>query len=121
VFSEEEFMDAKILHHRGVSFSEIARQLGRDWRTVKRYVTADEQPRYRRPPAPSMLDPFKPIIDAWLAKSPPPQARRIHQDLVRDYGFAGSYQTVRRYVQQVRPAPPRQPEERFETAPGFQA
>lgn len=118
---EEEFMDAKSLHRQGVSYSEIGRRLGRDWRTVKRYVEADEQPRYRRPPAASMLDPFKPLIDRWLAQTPPPQVKRIHQDLVRDYGFEGSYQTVRRYVEKVRPRPPAEPEERFETAPGFQA
>ncbi len=121
MLSEEEFMDARSLHRQGMSYSEIARRLGRDWRTVKRYVEADCQPRYRRPPAPSVLDPFKPLVDAWLAKTPPPQAKRIHQDLVRDYGFSGSYQTVRRYVEAARPKPPAEPEERFETAPGHQA
>jgi transposase len=121
VLSEEEFMDAKSLYRQGMPLSEIARRLGRDWRTVKRYVEADEQPRYHRPAAASMLDPLKPTIDAWLEKTPPPQAKRIHQDLVRDYGFTGSYQTVRRYVEQVRPGPPRELEERFETAPGHQA
>jgi len=121
VLSKEEFMDAKSLHRQGVPLSEIARRLGRDWRTVKRYVEADEQPCYRRAPAGSMLDPFKGVVDEWLARTPPPQAKRIHQDLVRDYGFTGSYQTVRRYVEEVRPRPPRAPEERFETAPGHQA
>jgi len=121
VFSEEEFMDAKTLHRQGVSYSEIARRLGRDWRTVKRYVEADAQPCYRRGPSASMLDPFKPLIDAWLAKEPALLATRIHQDLQRDYGFAGDYQTVRRYVEQVRPRLPREPEERFEIAPGWQA
>lgn len=121
MLSEEEFMDAKSLHRQGVPFNEIARRLGRDWRTVKRYVEADEQPRYRREPAASMLDPFKKVIDEWLARTPPPQAKRIHQDLVRDYGFSGSYQTVRRYVEAARPRPPRACEERFETAPGEQA
>jgi transposase len=121
VLSEEEFMDAKSLHRQGVSYSEIGRLLGRDPRTVKRYVEADEQPRYHRAAAASMLDPFKPIIDGWLCRTPPSQAKRIHQDLVRDYGFAGSYQTVRRYVELTLPRSPREPEERFETAPGAQA
>lgn len=48
-------------------------------------------------------------------------ATRVHQDLVRDYGFGGSYQTVRRYVERSRPRPLPEPERRFETAPGHQA
>ncbi len=49
------------------------------------------------------------------------QAARIHQDLVRDYGFTGSYPTVRRYVDRARPKTPEPVSERFETAPGHQA
>jgi transposase len=58
---------------------------------------------------PSKLDPFKPKIDQWLAEEAGLEATRIHQDLVRDYGFEGSYPTVDRASQ------------RFETAPGYQA
>jgi transposase len=70
---------------------------------------------------PSKLDPLKPLIDQWLASEPRLQATRVHQDLVRDYGFDGSYNTVRRYVERSRPKPAMRSEERFETAPGFQA
>ena len=48
-------------------------------------------------------------------------ATRVHQDLVRDYGFEGSYNTVRRYVERSRPKPSTRSEVRFETRPGFQA
>jgi transposase len=48
-------------------------------------------------------------------------ATRIHQDLVRDYGFTGSYNTVRRYTERTRPRREPRIEERFETAPGHQA
>jgi transposase len=63
----------------------------------------------------------KPLIDQWLASQPRLQATRIHQDLVRDYGFEGGYGTVRRYVERARPRPERPVTERFETAPGHQA
>jgi transposase len=88
---------------------------------VKRYLEHGAQPAYRRRRSPSKLDEFKPVIDQWLAGEPRLLATRIHQDLVRDYGFQGSYDTVRRYVERTRP--PRAPlvEERFETAPGHQA
>jgi transposase len=121
MISEEEFMDVRALHRQGLSFAEIGRLLGRDWRTVRRYLVEGAQPAYRRRRLPSKLDPYKPVIDQWLAKTPPLEATRIHQDLVRDYGFAGGYQTVRRYVERARPRREAGPEERFETAPGQQA
>jgi transposase len=70
---------------------------------------------------PSKLDRLKPLIDQWLAAEPRLQATRIHQDLVRDYGFEGGYGTVRRYVERARPREERRASERFETAPGHQA
>jgi transposase len=79
------------------------------------------QPVYSRKRMPSKLDALKPVIDQWLAAQPGLLATRVHQDLVRDYGFEGSYNTVRRYVERSRPKPPARSEARFETRPGFQA
>jgi hypothetical protein len=39
------------------------------------------------------------LIDLWLAAQPRLVATRVHQDLVRDYGFRRAYDTVRRYVE----------------------
>jgi len=114
-------MDIRALSRQGYTYAEIGRLVGRDWRTVKRYLESGAQPVYRRKRMPSKLDPLKPLIDQWLAAEPRLLATRVHQDLVRDYGFGGSYNTVRRYVERARPRPPRRAEERFETAPGFQA
>jgi transposase len=88
---------------------------------VKRYLEGSAQPAYRRRRIPSILDPYKPLVDQWLAREPRLEATRIHQDLVRDYGFDGCYQVVRRYVLRSRPRPVPLLEERFETAPGHQA
>jgi transposase len=121
LINEEEFMDIRALHRQGFTYAEIGRIVGRDWRTVKRYLTEGAQPRYQRKRVASKLDPFKPTIDQWLAKEPRLKATRIHQDLVRDYGFTGSYPIVQRYVDRARPRKPEPPSERFETAPGHQA
>jgi len=126
LITEEDLMDIRALHRQGLTYAEIGRLVGRDWRTIKRYLTEGAQPVYRRQRAPSKLDPLKPVIDQWLAKCPRLLATRIHQDLVRDYGFEGSYQTTRRYVERSRPIGESSgeqgaAEQRFETAPGHQA
>ena len=43
VISEEELMDARALARQGYTYAEIGRLLGRDWRTVKRYLETGEQ------------------------------------------------------------------------------
>lgn len=121
LISEEELMDIRALARQRLTYAEIGRLLGRDWRTVKRYLEHGAQPAYRRRRTPSKLDAFKPVIDQWLAGEPRLLATRIHQDLTRDYGFQGSYDTVRRYVERARPRQTPRIEERFETAPGHQA
>jgi transposase len=121
VIGEEEFMDIRALHRQGIGYAEIARLVGRDWRTVKRYLESGAQPVYRRKRTASKLDELKPLVDQWLAREPRLKATRVHQDLVRDHGFEGSYQTVRRYVGRARPRAEPQAERRFETAPGHQA
>jgi hypothetical protein len=98
LISEEELMDIRALARQGYTYAEIGRLVGRDWRTVKRYLESGAQPVYRRKRMSSKLDPLKPLIDQWLAAEPRLLATRVHQDLVRDYGFEGSYNTVRRYV-----------------------
>lgn len=123
MIDEEEFMDIRALHRQGYTYAQIGRMVGRDWRTVKRYLTEGAQPVYRRQKdLPSKLDPFKDLVDGWLEKEPSLRATRIHQDLVRDYGFTGGYQIVQRYVRDRKAVRhPRTTEERFETAPGQQA
>ncbi len=59
MIDEEESMDINALHRQGFTCTEIARMLGRDWRTVKRYLAEGEKPTYRRKGSPSKLDPFK--------------------------------------------------------------
>ena len=120
------------LHLSGHSNREIARLLSIDRATVGKYVqelqnqpnaptgkTAqekDESP-HRSGPA-SECQPFREVILAKLQAGL--SAKRIHQDLVADHGFAGSYYSVRRFVARLE-AKTQLPFRRIETLPGEEA
>ena len=113
---------------QGMSKAGVARKLGISERTVYRWIEAgqldreldDGDVRYGpRRPRTSILDPYKGIIDARLAEYPELSAVRLFQE-VRAAGYPGGYGQVKRYVRQVRPRPPEEPVQRFETPPGHQ-
>jgi transposase len=95
------------LRAAGVTWREIADEVGLDWRTVKRYLSADAPA--GPPAAPSRkgtvarkVDAVAPVIDAWLAADPRLKASVIHQRLVAEHGFTGHYQRVKLYVAEAR-------------------
>ena len=65
----------------------------------------------------SLCERWKPVIVAGLDQGL--SAKRIHQDLVRDHGFAGSYQSVKRFVHKLEQTAP-VPFRRMDFAPGEQ-
>ena len=98
--------DIRKLARSGCSVAEISRETGVSEPTVRKYVNKrDFSPRVpAKKQAPSILDAYKPVIDAWLEddrKNWHKQrhtAKRIHERLVEEQGFEGSYSTVQRYV-----------------------
>jgi len=97
----------------GWSIRKIARRLGYSRQAVRKALAAPaEEPRYRlSAPRPSpVMDPYVPVISAWLAEdetAPAKQrhtAKRIYDRLVDEYGFAGCESTVRRTVAKLRGA-----------------
>jgi transposase len=67
---------------------------------------------------PSLCDPFREQILAKLDQRL--SAQRIWQDLVAEHGFAGSYDSVKRFVRRLGAATPL-PFRRMECAPGMEA
>ena len=93
------------------NLSEIARLTGLDWKTVSKYVDmtdfneSDPMPLERK--LCPKLDPFKPLIDQWLAedkKAPRKQrhtAMRVYNRLGKEAdGFNCSYRLVADYVRE---------------------
>jgi transposase len=107
----------------------LARRLGVSRDTIHRWIRAgdldrdlDGEPvRYGpRPAGPTKLDAYKPIIEARLGAYPQLSAVRL-LDEIQAAGYAGGYTQLKAFVRHVRPVPPPEPINRFETPAGRQA
>src|ERR671914_442944 len=94
----------------GLSIREAARRFGLHRNTVRKMLAFSVPPGYRRrgPPARPRLGPFTAVIDRILEEdrsAPAKQrhtAKRIHERLRAEHGFAGSYTIVKDYVRERR-------------------
>jgi transposase len=102
VRSAMEWAQVRALAADGHSQREIAERLGINRRTVKRLAESDEPPRYRREPTGSMLDPLEPLIAEALEECPEIKAPRM-TEVLRDHGYSGSVDLVRRRLRALRP------------------
>ncbi|MFI6744109.1 IS21 family transposase [Nonomuraea sp. NPDC050451] len=126
----------RALRESGASISEIARETGLNWRTVKKYLEADgpvaspasaARPSRRQ----QAITQYAPMIDARLRAELLLKATVIHERLVEEYGFTGNCQPVKLYLQQARsriaeelgytPNELARLHRRFEVVPGAQA
>jgi transposase len=67
----------------------------------------------------SASEPHRELIEQALRRDR--NAKAIWQDLVDDHGFAGSYQSVKRFINKLRGSPEKQPCAVIVTAPGEEA
>ena len=97
-------------HVEGLSLREAARRFGIHRNTVRKMLAFALPPGYRRrdPPARPRLGAFTAIIDRVLdddRSAPAKQrhtAKRIHERLRAEHGFAGGYTIVKDYVRERR-------------------
>ncbi|MEV7099484.1 helix-turn-helix domain-containing protein [Amycolatopsis sp. NPDC051045] len=66
----EEDVEAQALRAQGWSVSAIARHLGRDRKTIRRYLSGEVVPGKRRPAGPDPFEPFIAYCRARLADDP---------------------------------------------------
>lgn len=128
----------RALHEAGATYAEIAAEVGCDWRTVKKYLAAGPgQASLPRGPSragtqPRAITPHVATVEAWLRQDIGLRGSVIHERLVAEYGFTGSYQRVKMFLAEARPriaaeldeadeSPLRGLHRRFEVVPGAQA
>jgi transposase len=110
------------LHRQGLSVSAIARGVGVDRKTVRKYIERGlEPPSYGpRKPRARRLEPFEAYLRQRITAYPGLTARRLLRE-IKEHGYAGGYTAVTDFLREVRPAPVPPFEVRFETPPGEQA
>ncbi len=120
VITGEEFMDIKAMNRDGLSIRRIAKITGLHRKTVKRHLESTSLPEYHRTKRRgSILDPFRPMIDAYLEEDDY-QGSWIFDKLV-SMGYKGGYTIVKDAVRAIKGEKTRIAYIRFETEPAFQA
>lgn len=103
----------------GMAKKGIARELGLDIKTVRKWLATEWKPQRRQRDEPALAK-----HDEWIRKRFPEvgySAKVLHREL-GELGYEGSYVTVQRYVRPLRTAAQAEvATARYETAPGAQA
>lgn len=100
------FLSVRALHEEGIPKKAIARRLGIDCRTVRKYVRRIERgaSEPRRARVASKLDPFFEKIELKVDQGL--SGVQVYQDLCSEPGFDACYETVKRAVRALkRPEP----------------
>ena len=104
---------------RGMAKKGIARELGLDIKTVRKWLGTEWKPQRREHKEPALAK-----YDEWIRGRFPEvrySAKVLHREL-SELGYEGSYVTVQRYVRPLRTAAQAEvATARYETAPGAQA
>src|SRR5512147_2597681 len=130
--SPEELVTLTTLSHKGQSHAQIARTLGVTEGAVRYHLRrARAGATDGRRGKPHRADPLAHVIDHWVhdgrpapvGDEPPPavNVRALHDYLVHEHAYTGSYRSVLRFVRAKYPAPRLRPFRRVETPPGAQA
>ena len=111
-----EWAQVRALAADGISEREISRRLGINRRTAARLARCSEPPRYVRAATGSKLDPFEQVLRRLVEEWPQIKAPRA-TELLRDYGYEGSVDLVKRRLRELRPSAAR-PAQRTGYRPG---
>jgi transposase len=121
---EEEVMTIQVLHERGCSNRAIARKLGiRESAVRYRLARLESGAPDGRSDKPFLAEALHGVIAHWLERAGERRGlnlQALHEHLVSEYGYPGSYKSVQRYVRAKFPPPKVRTRRRVETPPGAQ-
>lgn len=103
MYRVQDWAEVQGLHRQGWSNVAIAEKLGMSRNTVTRLLGLRQPPRYERPRAPSLLDPFIDQIAAMLDQNAKVAATVVLEHLRRD-GYGGGITILKDHLAKVRPA-----------------
>lgn len=110
------------LKNQGLSITAIARKLGCDRKTVRKYLERGlTAPAYGpRQPRERMIDPYERYLQERVQAFPELSGARLLRE-IRKLGYEGGYTAVTDFLREVRQPRQTRFERRFETPPGKQA
>ena len=118
--TREEFLDVREAWRRGKSISAIARETGRDRKTIRRLLREGEpQPRGSRRVV-SKLDPFRDYLLERLLGPDKVTNATVLFDEIRELGYEGGLSILWEFLKPLRPLVAEKATVRFETPPGRQ-
>ena len=118
--TKEVYMDIKAMHRNGKSIRAIAKELHLHRRTVRKHLREEEFPRYRKTVRrESILAPHFQTIRDYLEEDDYKATWILSR--LKNRGYAGGYDTVKRFVRTIKDRKNRLAYARFETEPGRQA
>lgn len=123
--SKEEVVTIRVLAEKGQNHCEIARTLGVTEGTVRYHLRrAAKGGEDGRADKPFQAESMAAVVDAWheahADRERPVNVRDLHQHLVAEYGYEGTYRSMLRYVRARYPKPKIRTYRRVETPPGAQ-
>jgi transposase len=126
----EEIVTLLVLKRKGQSNTQIAQALGVSEGTVRYHARRASRPDGRQG-KPRKADALAGAIAHWLGANQPPgpdgapqrpaNVHALHDWLIQEHGYQGSYKSVLRFVRAHYPRPRLRPFRRVETPPGAQA
>jgi len=118
---QREFMDVHDAWIQGKSISEIARQTGRDRKTIRRLLREGAQAARKPRQISSKLDPFREYLLARMVGEDPVSNAEVLYDEIHELGYRGGRSILKEFMHPFRALAKEKATVRFETPPGRQA